>query len=137
MSKSYRELIRIPDFIERFRYLSSRRGVGEPTFGYTRWLNQVFYKSPEWRRVRNQIIIRDNGNDLAHEDFPIMGSIYVHHINPITEKDIDERSCALFDPDNLVLTSLKTHNALHYGDESLLEFAKPFVERTPGDTTLW
>ena len=137
MDKCYSELIEIPDFMERFEYLNHRTPVGERTFGGDRWLNQAFYKSKEWLRIRNQVIIRDNGCDMAHPDFPIRGRLIVHHINSITAKDIESRADVLFDMENLILVSNPTHDAIHYSDAGLLEFAEPFVERTPGDTTLW
>lgn len=138
MIKHYSDLILINDFMERFEYLNEiKHSVGERTFGGDRWLNQVFYKSPEWLAVRNQVILRDNGCDLAHPDFPIRGRLIVHHINPITAEDIESRSESLLDLENLILVSKTTHDAIHYSDAGLLEFVKPFADRAPGDTTLW
>lgn len=136
MLLSYSELITLPTFEERYRYLKQSGIVAEETFGSHRYLNQVYYKSPEWRKVRNDAIIRDNGCDLAMEGFEIQDWIYIHHINPITEKDILDRSPALFDLDNLVCVSFNTHQAIHFGDESMLPI-NYFFERTPGDTKLW
>jgi len=133
--KTYSELCKFKTFEERFEYLKLGGIVGKETFGFNRYLNQVFYRSPEWRRVRREIIIRDNGCDLAHPDRPIHGRIIVHHINPITLEDIELRRPCLFDPENLICTSHHTSNALHYGDASLLiQLPK---ERTKGDTTPW
>lgn len=138
MNKCYSELIKLDDFMARFEYLNEiKHAVGDRTFGGDRWLNQVFYKSKEWLHVRNQVILRDNGCDLAHPDYPITGRLMVHHINPITAEDIELRAELLLDMENLILTSKPTHDAIHYSDAGLLEFAKPFVVREPGDTTLW
>lgn len=139
MSKSYlsyRELIRLKTFEERFEYLKQGAVIGEATFGSSRYLNQIFYRSSEWRQVRNQIIIRDNGCDLGMEDRQISGSIVLHHINPITEDDIIGRAELLLDPENLICVSHNTHNALHYGDISLTD-PTDVVVRRPGDTKLW
>lgn len=136
MLLSYSDLITLPTFTERYRYLKQSGIVAEETFGGHRYLNQSYYKSPEWRRVRNEVIIRDKGCDLGVEGYEIADRIYVHHINPITEDDILDRSPALFDPDNLICVSFNTHQAIHYGDESLLPIIS-FNERTPGDTKLW
>lgn len=135
MSKSYSELILIPTFIERFRYLKIGGKVGEETFGYDRILNQIFYKSKEWRAVRDSVIVRDHGCDLGIEDREILGHIYVHHINPITLQDIERRSDILLDPENLICTMRTTHNAIHYGDETLL-LMEP-VTRRANDTCPW
>lgn len=133
---TYSELISIPEYMDRFKYLQQKSFVGKETFGCKRYLNQQFYRSEEWKRFRNKIIVRDNGCDLAHPDYSIYGktNLYIHHINPITIDDIINRSPALFDPDNVVCVSFKTHNAIHYGDESQLLILK---ERTAGDTKLW
>ena len=120
MLLSYSDLITLPTFTERYRYLKQSGIVAEETFGGHRYLNQSYYKSPEWRRVRNEVIIRDKGCDLGVEGYEIADRIYVHHINPITEDDILDRSPALFDPENLICVSFNTHQAIHYGDESLL-----------------
>lgn len=133
--KTYSEMIALPTFIERYRYLRLGGRVGEETFGFDRWLNQKFYKDPEWLSVRNKVIIRDNGCDLGMEGHEIYGKILVHHINPITKEDILRRSRTLFDPENLICTIKNTHDAIHYGDESLLIIA-PTI-RTRNDTCPW
>lgn len=132
---TYSQLITIPLFIDRYKYLSLHGKVGEDTFGYRRYLNQLLYHSKEWQHTRRQIILRDNGFDLAHEDFPINGHIYVHHINPISVEMVMDRDPVIFDPDNLISVSKPTHDAIHYGDISLLPIAPP--ERLIGDTKLW
>lgn len=133
--KSYSEMIALPTFIERYRYLRLGGRVGEETFGFDRWLNQKFYKDIEWMRARDKVIIRDNGCDLGMEGHEIRGRIYVHHINPITKEDILRRDPCLFDPENLICTIKNTHDAIHYGDESLLIVA-PTI-RSPNDTCPW
>lgn len=135
--KRYSELEKIPDFIGRYNYLKLRQAVGEETFGYSRYLNQVFYQSPEWREVRDFVILRDNGCDLGIEGFEIpRGLVLIHHMNPITEKDILEHSDFLLDPEFLISTIKRTHNAIHYGDERLLMISG-LVERRPNDTIPW
>lgn len=133
--KTYSELIQIPTFEERYHYLRLFGSVGEETFGFKRWLNQEFYHSSEWLKFRDKIIIRDGGCDLAVDGFEIYGSIIIHHLNPITYDDILNRNPCVFDPDNVVCTKLSTHNAIHYGDETLLP--KIQVERTRNDTCPW
>ncbi len=133
--KSYSELIALPTFIERYRYLRLGGRVGEETFGFDRWLNQRFYKDPEWLSARDKVIIRDNGCDLGMEGHQIYGKILVHHINPITKEDILRRDRCLFDPENLICTIKNTHDAIHYGDESLLIVAP--VARSRNDTCPW
>lgn len=135
MSKCYSELIALPTFIERYRYLKLNGVVGEDTFGFKRWLNQVLYTSSDWKSFRREIARRDNGCDLAVQGFEIYGPVIAHHIVPITYEDVLNRSKCLFDPENAILTQLGTHNAIHYGDESLLNIAP--VERTPNDTCPW
>ena len=135
MMKSYSELIRIPSFKERFQYLRINGIVGEETFGCDRYLNQIFYKSEEWKRIRRRVIIRDNGCDLAWDEYEIKGIIIIHHINPITKEDILNRSSKLFDLENLICTSVNTHKAIHYGNEEMLP--KKIVERTMNDTCPW
>lgn len=135
MSKCYSELIALPTFIERYRYLKLNGVVGEDTFGFKRWLNQVLYMSSDWKSFRRDIARRDNGCDLAVQGFEIYGPVIVHHIVPITYEDVLNRSKCLFDPENAILTQLGTHNAIHYGDESLLNITP--VERTPNDTCPW
>lgn len=134
--KTYSELIAIPTFIERYRYLKIGGAVGAETFGRDRYLNQVFYRSFEWRRFRDQVILRDYGCELAFPNMQIRSALYVHHINPITVSDVIDGSPALFDPENVVCCSFKVHQAIHYGDESLIP-ADWFVERTPYDTCPW
>lgn len=133
--KCYSDVILLPTFLERFKYLKIGGRVGEETFGFDRYLNQTLYKSAEWQRFRRDIIIRDNGMDLAFDGYDIGGKILVHHINPITERDIVRRDPKIFDPENVICVSLNTHNAIHYGDESLL-MLDPVV-RTMHDTCPW
>lgn len=133
--KTYSELITIPTFEERFEYLQLKGSVGKDTFGYDRHLNQVLYRSPEWKRLRNQIIIRDCGCDLACEGYDIHSKVLIHHLNPITVEDVLARSRKVFDPDNLVCVSHNTHNAIHYGDVDLL-VTGPII-RTKNDTCPW
>lgn len=133
--KRYSELSTIPTYEERFQYLQLKGAVGNDTFGYDRYLNQILYNSPEWKRLRNQIIIRDNGRDLGCEGYEIYGRILIHHMNPITVEDIVSRNPIVFDPENLICVSHSTHNAIHYGDKNLLIMAP--VERTKNDTCPW
>ena len=133
--KTYSELITIPTFEERFEYLQLKGSVGKDTFGYDRYLNQVLYRSPEWKRLRNQIIIRDGGCDLACDGYDIYNKVLIHHLNPITVEDVLARSRKVFDPDNLVCVSHNTHNAIHYGDVDLL--ATGPIIRTKNDTCPW
>lgn len=133
--RTYSELITIPTFEERFEYLQLKGSVGKDTFGYDRYLNQVLYRSPEWKRLRNQIIIRDCGCDLACEGYDIHSKVLIHHLNPITVEDVLSRSRKVFDPDNLVCVSHSTHNAIHYGDVDLL-VTGPII-RTKNDTCPW
>ena len=133
--KTYSELITIPTFEERFEYLQLKGSVGKDTFGYDRYLNQVLYRSPEWKRLRNQIIIRDGGCDLACDGYDIYDKVLIHHLNPITVEDVLARSRKVFDPDNLVCVSHNTHNAIHYGDVDLL-VTGPII-RTKNDTCPW
>ena len=133
--KSYSELIFLRTFEERFNYLRIGGIVGKETFGLERYLNQIFYRSIEWKRVRRDAIVRDNGCDLAFKGMEVYGRIIVHHINPISIDDIDKGRDCIFDLNNLICTSHNTSNAIHYGDASLL--LMPPKERTRGDTTLW
>lgn len=135
MIRTYSELIRLPTFEERFKYLQLSGKVGLDTFGFDRYLNQQFYSSPEWRAIRNDIIIRDNGCDLGIEGYDIHGRIYIHHMNPISVRDILDMSEYLLNPEYLICVTHNTHNAIHYGDESLLTLAP--IERTPHDTCPW
>ena len=133
--RTYSELITIPTFEERFEYLQLKGSVGKDTFGYDRYLNQVLYRSPEWKRLRNKIVIRDNGCDLACDGYDIYGKVLIHHLNPITVEDVLARSRKVFDPNNLVCVSHNTHNAIHYGDVDLL--ATGPIIRTKNDTCPW
>lgn len=137
MSKCYSELIQIPTFIERYRYLKLNGIVCEETFGRDRYINQILYHSEDWKKFRRDIIIRDDGCDLAcmGYDIPDKVPILIHHINPITVRDIETRDPKVFDPENVVSTILNTHNAIHYGDESLL-YSEP-ITRAPYDTCPW
>ena len=133
--KSYRNLILLPTILDRFEYLRIKANVGDPTFGFDRFINQDFYQSREWRQVRMKVIARDEGCDLGMPDYPIGGKVIIHHINPITAEDIENASDLLFDLDDLICVSESTHNAIHFGDETLLP-AEPIIRR-PGDTCPW
>lgn len=133
--RTYSELITIPTFEERFEYLKLNGSIGLETFGHDRYLNQILYNSPEWRRFRPEIIVRDNGCDLACEGYEIFGKILIHHINPITAQDILNRNSKVFDPENVITTVHNTHNAIHYGDKNLL-ITEP-IERSRNDTCPW
>ena len=141
MIRTYSELITIPTFEERYRYLRLGGTVGRETFGFDRYLNQVFYKTKEWLKVRDFVIVRDTGNNDYCQDlgmdcgYDIYGRILVHHMNPITMEDIVNRSDFLLDPEYLISTIKNTHDAIHYGDESLL--IKPPIERSRNDTCPW
>lgn len=135
MARTYSELIKIPTFLERFKYLKLNGSVGVDTFGFDRYLNQTFYRSYEWKRLRNDIIVRDMGCDLGLEGYDIFDKILVHHMNPIGPDDIIHRSDYLLDPEFLICTSKLTHDAIHYGDEQIL-YQDPVI-RTPGDTCPW
>jgi hypothetical protein len=135
MIRNYRELRRLKTFEERFRYLSLRGEVGRSTFGFDRWINQQFYTSTQWRHVRNHLIARDNGCDLGIDGYEIHERIIIHHMNPMLPENIINGDDSILDSEFLITTTHRTHNAIHYGDESLLR--KPFVERKPGDTRLW
>lgn len=135
-TKSYSTLITLPTFEERYHYLKLGGRVGEETFGFDRYLNQLFYSSREWKTFRRDIIVRDLGCDLGINDRVITGIILLHHINPIDLADIHRRNLnVLLNPENVICTSLNTHNAIHYGDESLLTLAP--IERRPNDTCPW
>ena len=133
--KTYSELILLPTFEERFRYLRLNSSVGKETFGFDRYLNQVFYRSQRWKSVRDHVIIRDNGCDLGMEGYEIRGRVIIHHMNPITIQDIELESDFLLDPEYLISTIHNTHNAIHFGDENLL--IKAPIERTANDTCPW
>jgi len=132
---SYKELAALLTFEERFEYLRLKGYVGKETFGFDRWFNQQFYRSREWKQLREKVILRDNGCDLGISGREIQGKIIIHHLNPIAIEDIEKGSDLLFDPDNLITTTHLTHNAIHYGDENLL-MHDPIV-RQPGDTCPW
>ena len=134
--KSYSELIRLHSFEDRFRYLQLNGVVADETFGFDRYLNQRFYRSPEWKRVRQQVIVRDQGNDMGCPGYPIRGDIIVHHINPVSVDDLDNNIDLLLNPENLICVSLQTHNAIHYGDDAIVK-EKVVIDRRPGDTKLW
>ena len=133
--RCYRELKRLATFEERYEYLRLGGIVGESTFGYDRYLNQMLYSSSQWRRVRDQVIIRDNGCDLGMEGYEIGGKIYIHHMNPITVEQIEQSASELFDPEYLICVSDRTHNAIHFGDKSLLPQTP--IERRPNDMCPW
>ena len=135
MIRTYSELIQLPTFEERFEYLRLDGSVGQATFGYDRYLTQILYNSPEWKRFRRDIIIRDNGCDLACEGYEIRGRIIIHHINTISIEDIVNRNPMVFDPENVITTTHNTHNAIHYGDKELLVTVP--IERSANDTCLW
>lgn len=135
MIRTYSELIKLPTFEERYRYLKLDGRVGEDTFGFDRYLNQLFYQSQKWKKIRDYVIIRDNGCDLGVEGYDIHDRLLIHHMNPISIEDILHESDFLLDPEYLITTVHNTHNAIHYGDESLL-FTGP-IERTPHDTCPW
>lgn len=135
MIKSYSEAIAIPDYYERYQYLKLQGTIGEETFGSLRFLNQKLYDSEEWKKFRRKVILRDNGNDMAVDGFNIPGRAIVHHINPITIEDVINKSPKIFDLENVILVSHNTHEAIHYGNESLLPIE--YKEREPGDTLLW
>lgn len=133
--RTYSELIKLPTFQERFDYLKLGGTVGEDTFGFRRYLNQKFYMSPQWKRLRDEIIVRDNGCELALPDMPIMGKVYIHHLNPMTIDDVQYLSPLLTDPENLVCVSYEMHNAIHYGDISKVDHG--MAVRTPNDMCPW
>lgn len=133
--RTYSELSQLTTFKERYEYLRLDGKVGEETFGFDRYLNQIFYKSDEWKSVRDFVIIRDNGYDLGIQGYEIHGKILIHHMNPISPEDIVRRSEFLLNPEFLITTVLSTHNAIHYGDESLLISAP--IERMRNDTCPW
>lgn len=133
--RTYSELITLPTFEDRYRYLQLNGAVGKDTFGFDRYINQQFYRSKEWQRIRDEVIIRDNACDLGMEGYEIHGRIYVHHINPIMVRDIQFNSDYLMNPEFLICTTHRTHNAIHYGDENLL--ARAPIERTKNDTCPW
>ena len=134
-TRSYSELRLLASFEERFDYLSLRGEVGRSTFSFDRWLNQRFYRSPEWKHVRNLVIYRDDGCDLGIPGYEIHAQLMIHHMNPVTPEDLQRGEEWVLDPEYLITTTHRTHNAIHYGDQSLIRKAP--VERQPGDTRLW
>jgi len=134
--RTYTELSKLKTFEDRFNYLKLDGIVAEETFGFDRYLNQNFYRSKEWRRIRDEVIIRDNGCDLGIDAYPIYGKILIHHINPISRKDILDVTDYLLNPEYLICTTYDTHNAIHYGDASQIPY-KEFTKRTPNDTCPW
>lgn len=133
--RTYNELMLLPTFEERFEYLKLSGRVGEETFGFDRWINQKFYRSTEWKHIRDQVIIRDNGCDLGIEGREIYGKILIHHMNPISKKDILERNDLLLNPMYLISVTKQTHDAIHYSDDSIL-IKDPIVRRR-NDTCPW
>ena len=133
--RTYSELITLPTFEERFKYLQLNGQVGESTFGFDRYMNQVFYRSQKWKSIRDFVIIRDCGCDLGVDGYDIHGKIIIHHMNPLSMRDIETESDFLLNPDFLICTTHNTHNAIHYGDENLLVTAP--IERTKNDTCPW
>lgn len=134
-SRSYSELRRSETFEDRFEYLAIGGQVGASTFGFDRWINQYFYQSREWKRVRDRAIIRDNSCDLGVPGYEIYAGLLVHHMNPVTIEDINNGAEWILDPEFLITTSLRTHNAIHFGDATLLP--RPVIPRHSGDTKLW
>ncbi len=135
MIRSYSELQRITLFEDRYRYLALRGVVGESTFGFDRYINQQFYRSHQWKQLRHEVILRDNGCDLGVEGFDIHGKILIHHMNPMSVEDIVDGDNTILDPNYLISVTLKTHNAIHYGDERQLP--RKYEPRRAGDTKLW
>lgn len=135
MIRRYSELARLDSLSERYKYLKLDGQIGKETFGWDRWINQAFYSSPEWKSIRDDVIIRDNGNELGIDGYEIHGPIYVHHMNPISEDDILAHAAILIDPEYLICCSFDVHQAIHYGNENLLP-AEPVIRR-PNDTCPW
>lgn len=135
--RCYSELVQLHTFEERFKYLSLLGTIGNETFGFDRYLNQKFYKSIEWKHIRNFVIVRDNGCDMGLRDYPIRGKIMIHHMNPVSAEDLESsRWDDLLNPEFLISVSMDTHNAIHYGDEKILNKVD-VVERSVGDTIPW
>jgi len=135
MIRTYSDLRRLATFEDRFHYLSLKGTVGQSTFGFDRYINQRFYTSKQWRDIRHEIIVRDNGCDLASDGHEVVSRLIIHHLNPMAAIDITSGGSGILDPEFLITTTHQTHNAIHYGDESLL--ARPRLERRPGDTKMW
>lgn len=138
MKKTYSELIRLPSWEERFNYAKLHGAVAGETFGANRYLNQRFYQSKEWKRLKNEIILRDNGCDLGFPGYEIKGKIIVHHLTPIVLNDLllNGSTDILLDPENLICVSYETHNAIHYGSSDYIK-SRQYVERKPNDTCPW
>jgi len=134
--RTYSELSKLKSFEDRYEYLKLDGSVGEETFGFDRYLNQALYSSKEWKQLKNKILIRDEGCDLGVQGNKINKKAIIHHMNPITKEQIENRDPEIFDPENLITVSHSTHNAIHYGDKELLVRQKP-VERKQGDTIPW
>ena len=134
--RNYTELMQLQTFEERFEYLRLDGEVGEETFGFDRYINQSFYRCGEWKRVRDQVIVRDNGCDLGIPDRQLYDHIVIHHMNPVTREDLINKKDTLMDPEYLICVSIPTHNAIHYGDESQL-VPSSLIERKPNDTCPW
>lgn len=135
MIKTYTELSRISDYYDRFEYLKLKGFVGEQTFGWHRYINQMLYRSKRWKSTRGKVIIRDDGCDLGHPDYQIYDKVIIHHMNPITLEDIEENRDYIYDPEFLICVSNNTHQAIHYGDRNLLPSS--LIERRSGDTCPW
>lgn len=135
MIRTYSELRRLETLEEKYKYLALYGRVGDITFGFDRYINQAFYRSAEWRNIRNHIIVRDNGCDLGVEGYEIHDRIYIHHMNPMKVDEIEDGDPSILDPEFLISVTHRTHNAIHYGDADLLP--RKLVERRPGDTKLW
>lgn len=134
-TRTYSDLRQISSFTERFEYLSLRATVGEVTFGFDRYINQEFYRSREWKLARRDVIARDLGCDLGVAGYDIFDRVYIHHMNPMTAHELIDGDPSVLDPEYLICVTHNTHNAIHYGDRSLLRL--PLEERKPGDTNLW
>lgn len=135
ITRTYSEMVEFDNIEDRYAYLRLRGRVGSPTFSHERWMNQRFYRSTEWRNIRNFVISRDEGCDLGVEGFEIYDQPYIHHMNPMAANDLKQGSTDILNPEYLITVSMRTHNAIHYGDKSLLP-PVPIVRR-PGDTKLW
>lgn len=135
MIRTYSELITLESFEERYEYLRTQSCIGMDTFGHERWLNQAFYASAQWKQARNDVIVRDYGQDLAVKGLAIYGRVIIHHMNPMRVQDLTEADPSVLDPEFLITTSFITHNAIHFGTVESLP--KPLVARRPGDTKLW
>lgn len=133
--RSYSELRALSTFADRFRYLALKGSVGDPTFGSERYVNQHFYRSREWKQARTEVIARDEACDLGIDGYEIYDRVYIHHMNPMTVNEIADGDDRILDPEYLICVTHRTHNAIHYGDES--QIPREFVERRPGDTKLW